>query len=102
MAKSRIDLQNTLEEILGSRQVYFQPPSSIIIKYPAIVYNLSNIKTEKADNINYKKDRLYTLTLIHKDPDNDILEKLLDLPYCKMDSSFVSDGLNHYVFSLVY
>lgn len=43
MAKSRIDLQYLLENILGSRHVYFQPPETVKMNYPAIVYSLDGI-----------------------------------------------------------
>ena len=34
----RNDLQKLLVEVLGSKNVYFQPPESVKMKYPAIVY----------------------------------------------------------------
>ena len=36
--KTRYELHEFLCEILGSRNVYFQPPESVKMKYPAIVY----------------------------------------------------------------
>ena len=39
---SRLNLQDKLEEVLGSKQVYFQPPESLKLKYPCIVYSRSN------------------------------------------------------------
>ena len=102
MARSRIEVQNILEEVLGSRNVYFQPPSNIIMKYPAIVYNMSPPRVLSADNKNYIKHKQYTVTLIHKDPDNDVVDKLEELESCKLNNTFVSEGLNHYVFSLFY
>lgn len=41
---SRLNLQTFLEEILESRNVYFQPPESVKMKYPAIVYALDDIE----------------------------------------------------------
>lgn len=99
---SRIDLQNTLETILGSRNVYFQPPSSIKMSYPAIVYSLDKIQTLKADNEKYKLNKRYSITLIHKNPDNPIVDKLLELKYCALNRTYTSDNLYHYVFELYY
>lgn len=43
MSKSRIDFQHLLEEILGSPHVYFQPPATVKLEYPAIIYSLDNL-----------------------------------------------------------
>lgn len=99
----RIDLQRELEKILGSRQVYFQPPATIKMTYPAIIYKLAGIQTTKADNIAYTKMRRYTVTLIHRDPDNDIIDEILEkFRYCELDTTYQTEGLNHYIFNLYY
>lgn len=100
---SRVNLQIELESVLGSRNVYFQPPETLKIKYPAIVYELSDIDTKKADNGVYLKDRLYKVTLIHSDPDNDLVDKLLDhFLYITLDRPYKANNLYHYVFDLYY
>ena len=48
--RTRLELQSFLEEILGSRNVYFQPPTSFKMEYPAIVYARKNIINTFADN----------------------------------------------------
>lgn len=99
---SRLDLQTQLEELLGSRNVYYQSPESIKLKYPCIIYHLSRIRTDDANNKKYLKHRLYQLTLIDEDPDSDLVDKVLELPMCSFDRSFSSDGLNHFVFNIYY
>lgn len=100
--KDRVELGMKLKEILGSNNCYFSPPANIQIKYPCIVYSLSNIQTTFADNIPYLKNKRYTLTLIDENPDSEIRDKLSDLPCCTFDRSFVSDGLNHYIFTIFW
>ena len=100
---SRIDLQNKLETVLGSRNVYFQPPESLQMKYPAFVYELADIMTDKANNKNYIRNNRYTLTLIHKNPDNELKDTILDeFEYISFDRFYAKDGLNHYVYDLYY
>lgn len=99
---SRTNLQNELEIILGSNNVYFQPPSTVQMKYPAIVYSLSDIDVTFANNSSYKKARAYDVTLIDKNPDSELVDKILELPMCNFDRHFKSDNLNHYVFKLYY
>ena len=98
MENSRIKLQNILEEILGSRNVYFQPPENIKMKYPAIVYSRSDIKNTYADNEVYKQDNVYQITVIDANPDSDIVKKISKLPMCRYNRNFKSDNLNHDVF----
>ena len=70
------------------------------MQYPAIVYSLSNIKNNHANNKVYTQSRSYQITVIDKSPDSIISDKISQLPYCKFDRSYVSDGLNHYVYTL--
>lgn len=102
MAKSRIELQNLLEGILGTRNVYYQPPESIRMEFPAIIYSLNRIKNNHADNSVYIKNKEYELTVIDWDPESEIIEKVLELPFCRFDRSYKADDLNHFVFTLNY
>lgn len=102
MAKNRLELQTLLEELLGNRHVYFQPPPNIKLMYPCIVYDFAKFQTTKADNKDYLRSKRYDVLLIHNDPDNDIVEKLEDLDYCDLDRSYKSDNLYHYAFTLFF
>lgn len=99
----RIQLQETLEAILGSSNVYFNPPESIKMKYPCIVYNLTDIDSTRADNLSYHTQRAYQLTCIGKDVDTDLPDRILEtLEMCSYERSFKSDGLDHHVIRLYY
>ena len=56
---SRVDLQAKLEEILGSRNVYYKAPENIKMSYPAIIYSLNNIEDRNANNSSYIRNRSY-------------------------------------------
>lgn len=58
---TRLELQNKLEELLGSRHVYFQPPESVKMEYPAIKYSMTSIKKDKADNTAYLLTKKYSV-----------------------------------------
>lgn len=98
----RLELQALLEELLGSRYVYYQPPKGTIMNYPAIRYSKSNIDTKHANDTIYKKRKRYELTVIDKKPDNPVVDKLLYLPYCSYDRQYVADNLYHDIFTLYY
>lgn len=99
---SRLELHEVLCGILGNRNAYFQPPASVGIKYPAVVYSRKPPKVLHANNIKYKYTNAYELTLIDEDPDTELVDKLLQLPCCTLNQHFTSDNLNHYVFTLYY
>ena len=98
----RLELHEFLCKMLGSRNVYFDPPESVKMLYPAIVYKLSNIRNRFADNKVYAQGTSYVITVIDKNPDSDIVKNISKLPQCGYDRSFVSDNLHHTVFTLSY
>ena len=102
MANSRVTLQNLLEELLGSRNVYYQPPPNVQMKYPAIVYSRERINNMHADNKVYKQNNAYQIIVIDKNPDSEIVEKMSYFPLCSHTNHYVSDNLNHDVFTLYY
>lgn len=99
---SRLELQSKFEDVLGSRNVYFQPPSSVRIQYPAIVYSRKDIEGRFANDKIYRKLPCYEAILIDKNPDSEFIDKILDLPYCSFDRHYESDNLNHDVFTIFY
>jgi len=96
----RLKLHSELCRVLGSRNVYYDPPSSINMKYPAIVYSRYRVDTRKADNIGYLRDAGFSVTLIRKDDDDDCLDRLLDLPFASFDRSFSADNMHHDVLTV--
>ena len=98
----RWHLQAKLESILGSTNVYFQPPETIRMQYPCIVYTRRNIETIRADNRNYLSNIQYDITLISRDPDEPVLFDLIQLDKCQYDRHYVSNGLHHDTLTLYY
>lgn len=99
---SRPELQSKLEELLGSKNVYYQPPESVKMQYDAIRYSRKKIDTKFANNALYTKMNCYEIIVIARKPDNPVIDKLLELPYCAFDRHYESDNLNHDVFTLYY
>lgn len=99
---NRYRLQSKLESILGSRNVYFQPPSNIKMKYPCIVYGRTDLHSDHASNKLYQWKQGYTVTHITKDPDSLVNTKLLELPYINFNTHFTKENLNHDVYTLYY
>lgn len=102
----RLDLQALLEQISGlpESQVHFQPPSGMLMDFSqgVITYTRNRAEIDFADNLPYRSALSYTVTVIHKDPDNLIRVKVAALPYCAYDRWYATDGLNHDVFTLFF
>lgn len=99
---SRTTLQSKLEEILGSRNVYYQPPPTVSMQYPAIVYSRKKIESNFANDTKYSKMNSYEIIVIDKRPDNPVINTILDLPYSSFDRHYNSDNLNHDVITLYF
>lgn len=100
----RAELKLKLEAILGSKNVYFQPPETVKLSYPCIIYKLSNITMRHANNDVYNYMKRYSITIIDRNPESIIPESLLNakLPYCSFSRHYTADGLNHYAFELYF
>lgn len=99
---NRIDLQDMLEELLESSNVYYQPPTSIKMNYPAIVYSRDDYDNLFADNGVYAQTKAYVITVIDKNPDSEYVDKVSKLPMCTFDRHYVADNLNHDVFTIYF
>ena len=100
--RHRTELQVLLEKILGSEEVYYQPPASVRMSYPAIRYDLNNISSMHANNSTYQTDACYSITLISFDPDDSRIGVLLDLPKCRYERRYISDNLYHNIFTIYF
>ena len=98
----RLDLHEILCGVLGSRNVYFQPPESVKMGYPCIVYERSEIRSKHADDKPYLQSNAYTVTVIDRDPDSLLPAKIAAFPLCSFNRHFTSDQLHHDVFKLYY
>lgn len=98
----RLKLQSILEELLESKSVYYQPPESIKIEYPAIRYSTSDISSRHADNGKYSNFTRYEIIVICDEPDHEVIQKILGLPLSSYDRHYVSDNLNHDIITLYF
>ena len=99
---NRLDLQSLLEELLGSRNVYYMPPESVKMQYDAIRYSKQNIVKTYASDTAYSMRDCYEIIVIAKLPDHPVIKKLLALPYCSHNRHYVADNLNHDVLTIYY
>lgn len=107
METKRLELHERLCSIInitesnGDRHVYFQPPESVKMKYPAIRYSLDDIGLTHANNGVYLKHPGYLVTLIDKKPNSVYVSKMLEIPQCRFINSYSADNLNHFTFHII-
>jgi hypothetical protein len=99
---SRVQLQALLEELIGSENVYFQPPESEELIYPCIIFNRSLGKTTFANDKPYNHSIGYSIKVIDANPDSEIPGKIAMLPMCTFDRHYTVNNLNHDVYNLYY
>lgn len=99
---TRLELQSKLEDLLGSSNVYYQLPTNLTMEYPAIRYSKSKHEKDLADDTTYRLYTRYDITVIDRRPDNPVIQKLLELPYCSYDRFYSADNLNHDTLTLYF
>lgn len=98
----RLELHERLCDILGSRNVYYNPPESIKMQYDAIRYSLDVNSVNHADDVKYSIKRCYNVIVISRKSDPEALDKILELPYSSLGRPYTVDNLHHYPITLYY
>lgn len=100
---SRLELHKELCAVLGSKNVYFQPPESVKMQYDAIRYELSGKEITRANDAIYNMTNQYSGVLITRNPDTTIPDNLLKhFKMCSFGRPYTADNLNHYPFTLYF
>lgn len=98
----RLEFQELLKGLLGSNKVYFQPPANVHMEYPCIVYHRDRRDYLYAGNNPYHHSKRYMVTVIDRNPDSMIPDKVAELPLCSYSRFYTADNLNHDVFNVFY
>ena len=99
----RLELHDKLRDLVGNNNVYFQPPASVQISYPCVVYHIGSGDAKRPDPILYNYTNSSDGLFIFKKPTIEIIEQVLNaIPMCRFTRGYVADNLNHYAFTLYY
>lgn len=99
---TRAELSQLLNSIPGVRKAYFQPPASVQMVYPCIVYHVDGIPANSADNSTYKTEKQYQIIVVDPDPDSQIVEHVKWLPRTRFANFYTADNLNHWAFTITF
>lgn len=102
---NREGLQNELEFVMNGRgKVYFLPEENIGLKYPCIVYELSDEQFSRSNNRVYVSFDYYDVTIIDPDPTSTIKDDLVRHGFSsiRFDRRYKSNNLYHTVYKICY
>lgn len=103
MGRTRQDLQKILETLLGSRNVYYQPPENLKLKYPCIIFSRGRSDIFRADNRAYVTTKRYDIIVINTKTDSTISDKLVaELPMCTYNRSYNQNNLYYEALTLYF
>lgn len=98
---SRLDLHAELVNFLPN--VYFQPPSTIQMTYPCIVYNKTDKMRHFANDVIYLSQQEYQIMLIEKNPDSPVADNIeKHFKHCAINQYYTVDNLYHTTLNLYY
>lgn len=92
-------LANAMTECGEEPALFFQPPESVKLTYPCIIYRLRTLTSDYANDNPYRSTVSYDVTYITRSPTSKVPDKLLRLPTSAFDRYYVSDNLNHYAYT---
>lgn len=97
-----LELRDILKALLGSDNVYFQPPGNTVMKYPCIVFERDRLEATHADDKPYTLQDRYSVIVIDPNPDSGVIERMRHLPLCSFDRHYTANNLNHDVFNVYF
>ena len=101
MASRRLELHQTLKQQFiapTEPHVYFQPPQNTRLVYPCIIYKLSNLPVEWANNLPYRWTESYEMTYITSDANDSMVGRLISLRETRFVRYYSADNLHHFVY----
>lgn len=96
----RLILDEKIRRILGSTNVYFEPPASLVMKYPCVRYRLARTDIRFASNKPYLGKNRYEVILIYEDADDDLPERFIfneEGILFNQERCYTADNLHHVV-----
>lgn len=101
----RLELLALLESLMDPEHVgnvYYQPPPTVKLSYPAIIYSKDSARTDFADGIPYIHSKRWQIMIISQNPDDPLPDKVARLPKCLFASHYTVQNLYHDVYNLYF
>ena len=95
----REKLSELMEECGEEPRLYFQPPESVHLEYPCIIYHLKRLDKRNANNHPYFKTISFDITYITRDPTSTVPMRFEDEPLFMFDRYYTAENLHHYSYT---
>lgn len=103
MEVNRLELSDRLSSIMEEcgeePHLYFQPPESVKLSYPCIIYKLRALDNRYADDLPYLTHISYEMTYITRAHDSKVPHRMAKEPCFAFDRYYPADNLHHYVYT---
>lgn len=99
-AMTQPELNELFVSLLGSHNVYFEPPTNVVMKYPCILYESQAMTTMHAGNVPFAIQDHYRVIVIDQNPDSPYPRKIAGMQGARAARPYVSDNLHHFPFDL--
>jgi len=97
----RNDMQTYLTNLIPERvRVYFQPPASVQLTYPCLIFKRKPSRVSRADNKAYRVNDLYEVTVLTLDVDEPLFDILVTTPKTTHTKTYTRDRVYHHVFDI--
>lgn len=103
MEVNRLELSGILEGVMERcgevPHLYFQPPESVKLEYPCIIYKLRTMTNSYADNAPYMTNIGYDITYITRSPSSKVPTEMVKEPMIGFDRYYTASSLHHYAYT---
>lgn len=99
--RRKSELSLLLHTLPVNDEIHFQPPESVKLEYPCVLYEFDNYRDFNANDRKHITREKYIVTHIYKDPTQNLRETIMSLfIYVYFDRVFVADNLYHDVYTV--
>lgn len=103
LEERRLEFDTELRELLQTQNTYYEPPASVRMKYPCVVYSRGSLDNTWAGDHRYVGRIRFMITTISTNPDNEWPQLILEhFQRVRYDRHYNADGLSHDVLMLYY
>lgn len=102
--KHMTDVGDILARVIGDEdKVHFQPPESVKLTFPCILFKFEGFKEFFANDGRHMLREKYTATHIYREPEADLKEEVLSaFLFASFDRPYIADNLYHDVYTIYY
>ena len=97
------ELREIQKTCLGYHNTYFGPIEGTRLKYDCVIYKMTTMDENKANNKTYVNRPVYDVTVISRNPETPVPWAIQNhFERCSPGKFFVTENLYHFPFTIIY